>query len=96
MLETKSHDGVIKSTEMRLNNANRAKLSPVARQVYLQGYASLSKAEGVAAKGNESRGFILPNVVVNLTFAFLLQNNDEIIIIDISRRLDFGIQLSCL
>ncbi len=64
MLETKSHDGVIKSTEMKLNNANRAKLSPIARQVYLQGYASLSKAEGVAAKGNEGRGFILPNVVV--------------------------------
>ena len=67
MLETKSHDGVIKSTEMKLNNANRAKLSPVARQVYLQGYASLSKAEGVAAKGNEGRGFVLPNVVVAKT-----------------------------
>ena len=64
MLETKSHDGVIKSAEMKLNNANKAKLSPIARQVYLQGYASLSKAEGVAAKGNEGRGFVLPNVVV--------------------------------
>ena len=67
MLETKSFDGVIKSTEMKLNNANRAKLSPVARQVYLQGYASLSKAEGVAAKGNEGRGFHLPSVVVAKT-----------------------------
>ncbi len=67
MLETKSFDGVLKSTEMKLNNANRAKLSPVARQVYLQGYASLSKAEGVAAKGNEGRGFHLPNVVVAKT-----------------------------
>ena len=67
MLETKSFDGVIKSTEMKLNNANRAKLSPTARQVYLQGYACLSKAEAVAAKGNEGRGFILPNVVVART-----------------------------
>ena len=67
MLETKAIDGVIKSTEMKLNNANRAKLSPTARQVYLQGYASLSKAEGVAAKGNEGRGFHLPNVVVAKT-----------------------------
>jgi hypothetical protein len=64
MLETKSFDGVIKSTEMKLNNANRAKLSPTARQVYLQGFASLSKAENVATKGNEGRGFTLPNVVV--------------------------------
>ena len=48
------------------------------------------------AIGWYKKNAILPNVVVNLTFAFLLQNNDEIIIIDISRRLDFGIQLSCL
>ena len=67
MLDTKSFDGVIKSTEMKLNNANRAKLSPTARQVYLQGFASLSKAENVAAKGNEGRGFILPNIVVAKT-----------------------------
>ena len=67
MLETKSFDGVIKSTEMKLNNANKAKLSPIARQVYLQGYASLSKAEGVAAKSNEGRGFHLPSVVVAKT-----------------------------
>ena len=67
MLDTKSFDGVIKSTAMKLNNANRLKLSPTARQVYLQGYASLSKAEAVAAKGNEGRGFILPNVVVAKT-----------------------------
>ena len=60
-------DDVIKSTTMKLNNANKAKLSPIARQVYLQGYASLSKAEAVAAKGNEGRGFILPNVVVAKT-----------------------------
>jgi hypothetical protein len=67
MLETKAIDGVMKSTEMKLNNANRAKLSPTARQIYLQGFASLSKAENVAAKGNEGRGFILPNVVVAKT-----------------------------
>ena len=67
MLDTKSFDGVIKSTTMKLNNANRVKLSPTARQVYLQGFASLSKAENVAAKGNEGRGFILPNVVVAKT-----------------------------
>jgi len=67
MLDTKSYDGVIKSATMKLNNANKAKLSPIARQVYLQGYASLSKAEGVAAKGNEGRGFHLPNVVVAKT-----------------------------
>jgi hypothetical protein len=67
MLDTKSFDGVIKSTTMKLNNANRAKLSPTARQVYLQGFASLSKAEGVAAKGNEGRGFHLPSVVVAKT-----------------------------
>ena len=67
MLDTKSHDGVIKSATMKLNNANKAKLSPIARQVYLQGYASLSKAEGVAAKGNEGRGFHLPSVVVAKT-----------------------------
>ena len=67
MLDTKSYDGVMKSMEMKLNNANKAKLSPVARQVYLQGYASLSKAEDVAAKGNEGRGFHLPNAVVAKT-----------------------------
>jgi hypothetical protein len=64
MLDIKSFDGVIKSTEMKLNNASRAKLSPTARQVYLQGFARLSKAEDLAAKGNDGRGFILPNVVV--------------------------------
>ena len=64
MLDTKSFDGVIKSTAMKLNNANRKKLSPTARQVYLQGYASLGKAENVAVRGNEGRGFVLPTVVV--------------------------------
>ena len=67
MLDTKSFDGVIKSTAMKLNNANRKKLSPTARQVYLQGYASLGKAEAVAVKGNDGRGFILPNIVVAKT-----------------------------
>ena len=45
------------SIDMRIVNANKYKLSAMARQVYLQGYACLSKAEEVASSGNHGKGF---------------------------------------
>ena len=56
-------EGMIKSMKMRLVNADRSNLSVIAKQIYLQGFARLSKAEKVAAEGNDGRGFVLKNTV---------------------------------
>ncbi len=53
----KTIKGMFTSIDMRIINANKNKLSSGARQVYLQGFARLSKAEEVAMKGNAGRGF---------------------------------------
>ena len=57
-------EGNLKSWQMRLNNADKAKLSTIARQVYLQGLTSLSRAEEFVTKGNGGKGFSLPGVIV--------------------------------
>jgi hypothetical protein len=56
-------EGMIKSMKMRIVNADRAKLGIIAKQIYLQGMAGLSKAEKVASEGNDGRGFVLKNTV---------------------------------
>lgn len=48
-----------KSLEMKTQNAKKASLSQVAREIYLRGLASLSKCEEVATKGNDGQGFFL-------------------------------------
>jgi hypothetical protein len=49
-----------KSEQMKIANANRAGLSGVARDVYLRGIARLSKAQEVADKGNNGKGYVVP------------------------------------
>jgi len=53
----KTLKGLLKSQESKVINANKANLSASARQVYLQGIACLSKAENVAMRGNQGKGF---------------------------------------
>jgi len=48
-------------------NANRVKLSPTAREIYLRGIARLGKAEEVASRGNGGRGYILPSLTKTTT-----------------------------
>ena len=48
---------MFKSESMKVRNADRAKLSPAARAIYLRGLARLSKCEEVAKSGNSGRGF---------------------------------------
>jgi hypothetical protein len=56
-------EAMIKSMKMRLANADKSKLGIMAKQIYLQGFARLSKAEKVASEGNDGRGFVLKNTV---------------------------------
>ena len=49
-----------KSEEMKIAAANKAKLQGLAREVYLRGFARLSKAKDVAERGNGGKGFVLP------------------------------------
>jgi hypothetical protein len=58
----------VQSVVMKIENANRAKLKGVARQVYLDGFASLKNCEKVAINGNQGRGFYIAKVV-NSEFA---------------------------
>jgi hypothetical protein len=53
----------VQSVVMKIENANRAKLKGVARQVYLDGFASLKNCEKVAMNGNQGRGFYIAKVV---------------------------------
>ena len=48
---------IFKSIEMKEKNANKAKLNPTARAVYLAGIASLTNCEAVAKSGNGGRGY---------------------------------------
>jgi len=54
---------IFKSMEMKEKNANKAHLSPHAREIYLRGLASLGKADEVARSGNRGKGFTLPSYV---------------------------------
>ena len=47
----------------KIANANKAKLKSIARQVYLDGFASLKNCEKVAMSGNQGRGFYIAKVV---------------------------------
>lgn len=55
---------MFKSQEMRFINANKMKLGMGARQVYLHGLASLGKAEEVAQRGNNGKGFRTASTIV--------------------------------
>jgi len=64
------------SLEMKIVNASRAKLKGVARQVYLDGFASLKNCEKVAQNGNQGRGFYIAKVV-NAEFVEKEKENNE-------------------
>ncbi len=65
-----------KSLAMKIVNAERKKLRGLARQVYLEGYASLSKCEKFAERGNAGRGFYIAKIV-NPEMADKLKEKDE-------------------
>ena len=48
---------------MKSINADKKRLKGIARLVYLEGYASLSKCEKFAERGNDGRGFYIAKVV---------------------------------
>ena len=48
---------------MKSINADKKKLKGIARLVYIEGYASLSKCEKFAERGNAGRGFYIAKVV---------------------------------
>ena len=64
------------SLEMKIVNASKAKLKGVARQVYLDGFASLKNCEKVAQNGNQGRGFYIAKVV-NAEFAEKEKENEK-------------------
>ena len=51
------------SLAMKIANAEKARLKGLARQVYLDGFASLKNCEKVAQNGNQGRGFYIAKVV---------------------------------
>ena len=55
-----------RSLQMRIANANRAKLTSHARLAYLEGVVSLSKAEAFVEAGNNGSGYIVrePSVFI--------------------------------
>ena len=53
---------------MKIVIAEKARLKGIARQVYLDGFASLKNCEKVAQNGNQGRGFYIAKVV-NQEFA---------------------------
>ena len=60
----------------KVANADKAKLKGVARQVYLEGFASLKNCEKVAQNGNQGRGFYIAKVV-NQEFADREKENEK-------------------
>ena len=60
----------------KIANAEKARLKGVARQVYLDGFASLKNCEKVAQNGNQGRGFYIAKVV-NQEFAEKEKNKGE-------------------
>ncbi len=59
----KTLKGTFKSQEMKIINANKMKLGLMARQIYLQGIARLGKAEEVAQRGNNGKGFRVASMI---------------------------------
>ena len=64
------------SLAMKIDNAGKARLKGMARQVYLEGFASLKNCEKVAQNGNQGRGFYIAKVV-NKEFAEKEKENDQ-------------------
>jgi hypothetical protein len=64
------------SLAMKIANAGKARLKGVARQVYLDGFASLKNCEKVAQNGNQGRGFYIAKVV-NAEFAEKEKENEK-------------------
>ena len=64
------------SLAMKIDNAGKARLKGMARQVYLEGFASLKNCERVAQNGNQGRGFYIAKVV-NKEFAEKEKENDQ-------------------
>ena len=60
----------------KIANAEQARLKGVARQVYLDGFASLKNCEKVAQNGNQGRGFYIAKVV-NQEFAEKEKDKNE-------------------
>jgi len=60
----------------KVANAEKARLKGVARQVYLDGFASLKNCEKVAQNGNQGRGFHIAKVV-NQEFADRQKENEK-------------------
>ena len=52
----------VQSLTMKIVNAEKARLKGPARQVYLDGFASLKNCEKVAMSGNQGRGFYIAKV----------------------------------
>ena len=65
-----------RSLAMKIDNASKARLKGMARQVYLEGFASLKNCEKVAQNGNQGRGFYIAKVV-NKEFAEKEKENDQ-------------------
>jgi len=53
----------IKSHAMKTTNADKKRLKGIARLVYLEGYAGLSKCEKFTLRGNQGRGFVVAKVI---------------------------------
>ena len=64
------------SLAMKIDNAGKARLKGMARQVYLEGFASLKNCEKVAQNGNQGRGFYIAKVV-NKEFVEKEKENDQ-------------------
>ncbi len=66
---TPFHERVTRAAHDRVRNANKAKLSGTAREIYLQSIASLSKCEAVAERGNNGKGYYLKTFIKKETSA---------------------------
>jgi hypothetical protein len=64
------------SLAMKIANAGKARLKGMARQLYLEGFASLKNCEKVAQNGNQGRGFYIAKVV-NKEFAEKEKENEK-------------------
>jgi len=49
-----------KSEEMKIENARKAGLRGVARDVYLAGLSGLNNCKEFVKRGNNGRGFVMP------------------------------------
>ena len=79
MIDISLYEKMMKLEQRRaskLVNADKKKLTGMAREVYLQGFAGLSNCEDVAARGNEGRGFKVP-VYVSKEYAKTDKKNNK-------------------